>query len=79
MGQKRIKVALDNMSKLKKKIDMLQNMGLSVEQIVEKVFSNVPKKVLLMEKMSEHEWSRRNLVESLLGMRHKSDSLPENR
>jgi len=77
--KKGIKVALDNMSKLKKKIDMLQNMGLSVEQIVEKVFSNVPKKVLLMEEMSEHEWSRRNLVESLLGMRHKSDSLSENR
>jgi hypothetical protein len=41
---------------------------------VEKIFSNVPKKVLLMEEMSSGEWSRKNLVESMLGMRHKPPS-----
>ena len=66
-----VKTTLSNILKLKKKIDVLRGMGLSAEQIVEKIFSNVPEKVLLMEEMSGYEWSRRNLVESLLGMRHK--------
>jgi hypothetical protein len=73
----RIKEILTNMLKLKEKVDVLWNMGLDVEQIVEKIFSNVPKKVLLMEEMSGGEWSRKNLVESILGMRHKPlSSLP---
>lgn len=66
-----VKETLTNMLKLKDKIDVLWGMGLDTEQIVEKIFSNVPKKVLLMEEMSEGEWSRKNLVESILGMRHK--------
>ncbi len=72
-----IKTTLDNMLKLKEKIDELWGMGLSTEQIVEKIFPNTPKKVLLMEEMSEHEWSRKNLVESILGMRHKPPSSSE--
>ena len=72
-----IKETLTNMLKLKEKVDVLWSMGLDVEQIVEKIFSNVPKKVLLMEEMSGGEWSRKNLVESILGMRHKPlSSLP---
>jgi ribonuclease/clavin/mitogillin len=59
------------MIKLKEKIDVLWRTGLDAEQIVEKIFSSVPKKVLWMEEMSGGEWSRKNLVESLLGMRHK--------
>lgn len=66
-----IKVTLNNMLKLKEKIDVFWNMGLDAEEIVEKIFPNAPKKVLLMEEMSKQEWSRRNLVESILGMRHK--------
>ena len=65
------KEALTNMLKLKERIDLLWNRGLNSEQIVEKIFSNVPKKVLLMEEMSSGEWSRKNLVESMVGMRHK--------
>ncbi len=72
-----IKMTLNNMLKLKEKVDGLWRMGLSAEQIVEKIFSDAPKKVLLMEEMSEYEWSRKNLVESILGMRHKPPSLPE--
>ena len=67
-----VKSTLNNMLKLKEKVDVLWSMGLSAEQIVEKIFSNVPQKVVWMEEMSEYEWSRRNLVESLLGMRHKA-------
>ena len=72
-----IKEILNNILKLKEKIDVLWNMGLDAGQIVEKIFSNVPKKVLMMEEMSGGEWSRKNLVESILGMRHKPPlSLP---
>jgi ribonuclease/clavin/mitogillin len=72
-----VKTTLKNLVKLKKKIDALWSTGLSIEQIVEKIFSNVPEKVVWMEEMSEHDWSRKNLVESLLGMRHKpSPSTP---
>ena len=66
-----VKTTLNNLVKLKEKVDVLWDKGLSVERMVEKIFSNVSEKVLLMEEMSESEWSRKNLVESLLGMRHK--------
>lgn len=64
-----VKQTLSNMLKLKEKMGMLWDKGLDSEQIVGKVLAIVPKKVLLMEKMSEGEWSRRNLVESMLGIR----------
>jgi glyoxylase-like metal-dependent hydrolase (beta-lactamase superfamily II) len=69
-----IKETLTNMLKIKERVDVLWSMGLDVEQIVEEIFPNVPKKVLLMEEMSGGEWSRKNLVESILGMRHKPPS-----
>ena len=69
-----VKETLTNMLRLKEKISVLWSMGLNTEQIVEKIFSNVPKKVLSMEEMSGGEWSRKNLVESILGMRHKPHS-----
>lgn len=71
-----VKSTLNNMLKLKEKVDVLRSTGLSAEQIVEKIFSDVPDKVVWMEEMSEYEWSRRNLVESLLGMRHKPPQSP---
>jgi hypothetical protein len=63
-----VKETLSNMLKLKEKIGMLWVKGLNSEQIVGKILSIVPKRVLLMEKMSEGEWSRKNLVESILGV-----------
>jgi hypothetical protein len=53
---------------------MLSRSELNVEEILGEVFVNTPKKVLLMEEMSGGEWSRKNLVESILGMRHKPPS-----
>jgi len=47
---------------------VLWDEGLDSEQLVGKIFSEVPKKLLLIEEVSEGEWSRRNLVESILGM-----------
>jgi len=46
---------------------------LSVNQIVEQIFPNPPKKVLQMEEVSGGEWSRKNLVESLLGLKVDSN------
>lgn len=61
---------LNNILKLKEKVEDFWKKGLKVDQIVEKIFPKTPSKVVLMEEMSEGEWSRRNLIESLLGMRH---------
>ncbi|MEM3725380.1 MAG: MBL fold metallo-hydrolase [Candidatus Bathyarchaeia archaeon] len=69
-----IKTTLNNMLKLKENVEAFWREGLNAEQIVEKIFPNAPKKVLQMEEASEGEWSRKNLVESLLGMRHKTAS-----
>lgn len=68
------KVILNNMVELKQKIQMLSRSGLNVEEILREFFVNTPKRVLLMEEMSGGEWSRRNLVESILGMKHKPPS-----
>ncbi|MGB9713404.1 MAG: MBL fold metallo-hydrolase [Candidatus Bathyarchaeales archaeon] len=67
-----VKTTLNNMLKLKENVEAFWREGLNAEQIVEKIFSNAPNKVLQMEEVSEGEWSRKNLVESLLGMRHKT-------
>jgi glyoxylase-like metal-dependent hydrolase (beta-lactamase superfamily II) len=69
-----ISETLNNMIELKQKIQMLSRSGLNVEEILREVFMNTPKKVLLMEEMSEGEWSRKNLVESILGIKHKPPS-----
>jgi len=47
---------------------MLWRKGFTTEQIVQKLFSNVPEIVLIMEQMSSKEWSRENLVKSFLGI-----------
>ncbi len=70
--KKALKATLDYIVGLKRQVEELSKSGLSPEKIVEKIFSNVPKKVFQIEAMSGHEWSRRNLVESLLGRRRKA-------
>lgn len=62
-----IKVS-DNILSLKANVVALWRMGLSAEQIVERLFSKVPKKVLQMEVVSQGEYSRKNFVEALLKM-----------
>lgn len=62
---------LENILFLKSNVEALQRMGLGIEQIVERLFSKVPKKVLQMEVMSQGEWSRKNLVKALLEMGQK--------
>jgi len=66
--KKAIIKVLENILTLKNNVDALQHMGLSVKQIVERLFSKVPKKVLQMEIVSQGEWSRENLVKALLEM-----------
>lgn len=68
-----VRKTLNNILKLRRDIETLHRQGLSSQQIVERVFSNVPEKVVAMERLSEFEWSRRNLVESLLGLMHDNN------
>lgn len=72
----RIKETLSNMLELKKKIQMLSRSGLNTEEIMREIFADTPKKVLMMEEMSRGEWSRKNLIESILGMKHDDPSSP---
>lgn len=74
-GKSEVEIAFNNILNLKKKVEAFWRRGLSVDQIVEKIFSNPPKKVLQMEDVSGGEWSRKNLVESLLGFKHKPISV----
>jgi len=68
-----VKNALENTLKLKEEVETLWLKGLSIDQIVEQIFPNPPKKVIQMEKVSGGEWSRKNLVEALLGFRRKAN------
>jgi glyoxylase-like metal-dependent hydrolase (beta-lactamase superfamily II) len=74
-----IRETLSNLVELQQKIQMLSRGGLNVEEILGEVFLSTPKRVLLMEEMSGGEWSRRNLVESLLGTRCTPPNLPQNK
>ncbi len=62
------------MLKLKERINMLWEKGLDANQIAGKIFAEVPKKLLFIEEVSEGEWSRKNLVESILGMTQRPSS-----
>jgi len=68
-----VKNTLENTLRLKGKVEALRRKGLSIDQIVERIFPNPPKKVIQMEEVSGGEWSRKNLVESLLGVRYKAN------
>jgi glyoxylase-like metal-dependent hydrolase (beta-lactamase superfamily II) len=69
-----VRNTLRTILKLKGKVEALHKKGLTSTQIVEELFSNVSRKVLSMEEVSEFEWSRKNLVESLLGQMHESSN-----
>jgi ribonuclease/clavin/mitogillin len=66
--------ALNTILELKKKVETLNKKGLNSTQIVEELFPNITQKLLSMEELSEFEWSRKNLVESLLGYMHIDSS-----
>jgi glyoxylase-like metal-dependent hydrolase (beta-lactamase superfamily II) len=51
---------------LKVKVEELSGKGRSVSEIVDLLLSDVSQKVLLMEKVSNMEWARVNLIRSLL-------------
>ncbi len=51
---------------LRERVNELQDEGKSVEEIVKLVFPDPPKRVLMMEFVSGGEWSRENMVRSLL-------------
>ncbi|MCS7121983.1 MAG: MBL fold metallo-hydrolase [Archaeoglobaceae archaeon] len=57
---------LEYLENLRDKVNELHSAGKSLEEIVEIVFPNPPQKVVLMELISEREWSRENMVKSLI-------------
>jgi len=61
-----LKETLKNLLTLKQNINTLQHKGFTIEQITQKIFPNIPEIVLIMEQISNKEWSRENLVKSFL-------------
>ena len=55
---------------LKNRIMDLYRQGKSIEEITNKLLSKVPEKVIMMETVSEGEWRRSYLIQSLLGLKH---------
>ncbi|AGK61849.1 Zn-dependent hydrolase, including glyoxylase [Archaeoglobus sulfaticallidus PM70-1] len=55
-------------SDLRDRVKELFDAGKSIEEIVAEVFPEPPPNVLMMEAVSQKEWSRENLVRSLLGL-----------
>jgi glyoxylase-like metal-dependent hydrolase (beta-lactamase superfamily II) len=61
-----LKEYLEYLLDLKEKVNELYSSGVSVEEIVERLFGAPSEKVLLMELVSGKEWARENLVRSLI-------------
>lgn len=59
---------LEYLKGLRERVEGLHREGKSPVEIVEEVFPHPPEKVLLMEVVSDGEWSRENMVRSLLGL-----------
>ena len=58
---------LEYLVDLKERAEHLYNQGMGIEEIAGKLFPNPPRKAILFEQYSSGEWSRINLVKSLLG------------
>jgi len=58
---------LEYLENLKEKAEHLHKQGMGIEEIAGKLFPNPPHKATLFEQYSSGEWSRTNLVKSLLG------------
>jgi len=66
LTREEIEEFLDYLLELKSGVEELHREGKTPEEIVDILLASVPEKVLLMEKVSDMEWSRLNLVSSLL-------------
>lgn len=61
-----IRVFIDYLEDLRKRVMKLRDQGYSVDEIIELLWQRVPEKVYMMEVVSEGEWHRRYLVGTLL-------------
>ncbi len=59
---------LNYLKDLKARAEELYAAGRSIDEIVNVAFPNPSKKAILMEFVSEKEWSRENMIKSLLGL-----------
>ena len=66
ISKKDIKTFLKYLEDLKKRIQYFLSQGLSIDNILEVLLKNVPEKVYMMERVSQGEWHRKYLVESLM-------------
>lgn len=63
-----VEAYLEYLEGLRERVEGLHRKGKSPEEIVEEIFPHPPEKVELMEVVSDREWSRENMVRSLLGL-----------
>jgi len=66
ISKKDIKIFLEYLEGLRDKIEYFLSKGLSIDNIIEVLWENVPEKVYMMERVSQGEWHRKYLVESLM-------------
>ncbi len=64
-----VEAYLDYLIGLKRRAEELYREGKGVEEIVEALFPSPPPRVLFIERVSEKEWARENMVRSLLGLK----------
>jgi len=67
-SKEEVKAYLEYLGELRKKVEELHRKGKSPRDIVKEVFPHPPEIVQLMEVVSDGEWSRENMVRSLLGL-----------
>lgn len=67
MSRDDVEAYFEYLKSLKERVEKMYREGLSVEEIVERLFPNPPQIALMMEFVSEKEWARENMVKSILG------------
>ncbi|MBS7288371.1 MAG: MBL fold metallo-hydrolase [Candidatus Freyarchaeota archaeon] len=68
MSRREVEAYLSYLKSLKEHVEEMHGEGLSVEEIVERIFPNPPQVALIMEFVSGKEWARENMVKSILGI-----------
>jgi len=68
MSRLEVEAYLTYLKNLKEQVGEMYREGLSVSEIVERIFPKPPQVALIMEFVSEKEWARENMVKSILGI-----------
>ncbi|MEM4447356.1 MAG: MBL fold metallo-hydrolase [Candidatus Jordarchaeales archaeon] len=68
MARQDVEAYLEYLKDLKRRVEEMHREGLSIDEIVNRLFPNPPQIALIMESVSGKEWARENVVKSFLGM-----------